>query len=57
MAEDPQVDIKIARSIMEAIYSYHREYESVESNIHNDSHYALTACCCVLAILFAKPII
>lgn len=57
MAEDPQVDIKIARSIMEAIYSYHREYESVESNIQNDSHYALTACCCVLAILFAKPII
>jgi len=55
--EDPQVNPKIARSIMEAIYSYHREYESLESNIHIDSRFALAACCCVLAVLFPKSII
>ena len=57
MAEDPQVDTMVARSIMSAICSYHREYEQVESNIHNDCHFALAACCCVLAVLFAKPIL
>ena len=57
MAQDPEVDPKIARSIMGTICSYHREYEQLESNIHNDSRFALTACCCVLAVLFVKPII
>lgn len=57
MAEDPQVNPKVANNIMGAIYNYHREYEQTESNIHNDSRFALTACCCVLAVLFAKPII
>lgn len=57
MAQDPQVDITMAQSIMGAICGYHREYEQVESNIHNDSRFALTACCCVLAVLFAKPIL
>ena len=54
--EDPQVDTKVARSVMEAIYSYHREYEELEADIHTDSRFALAACCCVLAVLFAKPI-
>lgn len=57
MAEDPQVDTVIAHSIMEAICSYHREYEQQEANIHNDIKFALSACCCVLAILFVKPIL
>ena len=35
----------------------HREYERLDANIHTDAHFALTACCCVLAVLFAKPII
>lgn len=56
LAEDPQVDPMVAHSIMRAISSYHRHYEQVESNIHNDSRFALAACCCVLSILFAKPI-
>lgn len=56
MEQDPQVDIRFARSIMDAIYSYHQEYEQTESNIQNDSRFALTACCCVLALLFVKPI-
>lgn len=55
--KDPQVDPKVARSIMEAIYSYHREYEELEANIHIDSHFALAACCCVVAVLFPKPIL
>ncbi len=53
---DPQVDTKVARTVMEAIYSYHREYESKESNIHRDSRYAVAACCCVLTLLMPKPI-
>ena len=57
MAEDPQVNPIVAQNIMEAICSYHREYEQTEANIHNDSRFALAACCCVLAILFAKPIL
>lgn len=55
--KDPQVDPKVARSIMEAIYSYHREYEELEANIHIDSHFALAACCCVVAVLFPKSIL
>lgn len=54
--KDPMVDIKIAHSVMDAIYSYHREYEKQEANIRTDSRFALAACCCVLAVLFAKPI-
>lgn len=57
LQEDPQVNPYTARSIMEAIYSYHREYEELDADIRTDSRFALTACCCVLAILFAKPII
>ena len=55
--QDPQVNPWVARTVMEAIYSYHREYEAQEANIHTDSWFALTACCCVLAVLFAKPIL
>lgn len=55
--EDPEVNPQTARSIMEAIYCYHREYEALEADIRTDAKFALTACCCVLAVLFAKPII
>ena len=57
MEQDPQVNIPVARTIMDAICSYHREYEKVESNIHRDSRFALNACCCVLTILCLKPIL
>lgn len=57
LEEDPHVDTMVARTIMSAICSYHRDYEQTESNIHNDAKFALTACCCVLALLFAKPLI
>lgn len=57
MEQDPQVNIPMARTIMDAIYSYHKEYEKAESNIDTDSRFALNACCCVLAILFLKPIL
>lgn len=55
--EDPLVNPLTARSIMDAIYRYHREYEEMDADIYTDSHFALTACCCVVALLFAKPII
>ncbi len=56
IAEDPQVNAKSARSVMEAIYICHREYEDQESSIYTDSRFALTACCCALAVLMVKPI-
>ena len=57
LEEDPQVDPRAAHTIMDAIYSYHWEYEQLQADIHTDSRFALTACCCVLAILFVKPIL
>lgn len=53
LQEDPQVNTRVARSVMEAIYSYHREYILQPADIRRDSQFALTACCCVLAVLFA----
>lgn len=55
--EDPQVDTMVARSVMEAIYTYHAEYEELEADIRTDARFALSACCCVLAVLFTKPIL
>ena len=57
MRTDPQVNPRIAGTVMEAICSYHREYENQSANIHTDANFALTACCCVLAMLFAEPIL
>ncbi len=57
MKQDPKVNINYAWSIMEGISRYHREYEKQPPmNIHVDTKFALTACCCVLAVLFLKPI-
>lgn len=56
MAEDPQVNPQAARSIMDALYRYHLEYESQGANIDTDSRFALTACCCVVSMLAAKPL-
>lgn len=56
MKEDPQVNPRTAQSIMDAIYAYHKEYHRLPGSIHTDTRFALTACCCVLAILFVKPI-
>lgn len=57
MQEDPEVNPQTARTVMDAILKIHREYEQQPSNIHTDSRFALHACCCVLAVLFAKPIL
>ena len=50
MKQDPKVNPKIAGSVMEAIYSYHQEYEAQAANIYTDTRFALNACCCVLAV-------
>ena len=57
MAEDPRVDIVLAKNIMEAVCSYHLAYEQAEYSLHNDSRFALTTCCCILAILSAKSLL
>ena len=54
---DPQVDTRMAKSVMDAIYSYHREYITQPADIRRDAQFALTACCCVLAILFTPRIL
>lgn len=56
MKQDPQVNPRAAQSIMEAISQYHREYNTQPASIHTDTRFALTACCCVLAVLFVNPI-
>lgn len=57
LSADPQVDTVVACNIMDAICSCHRDYEQAASNIHTDTRFALTACCCVVALLFAKPVL
>ena len=54
--EDPQINPETARTVMEAIYNYHREYQTRPADIRTDTQFILSACCCVLAVLFAKPI-
>ena len=57
MEGDPIADIRLAKTIMEGIGSYHREYRSREPDIFRDARFALQACCCVLAILLAPRIL
>lgn len=54
LQEDPQVNPLYAKTIMQAIYSYHTAYQKEPSSIRTDSHFALTACCCILALVFIK---
>lgn len=54
---DPGIDPIAAKSVMDAIYTYHREYEACIPHISTDSRFALNACCCILALLFAKPVL
>lgn len=56
MAKDPQVNVTMARNVMDILSGFHRSYEQQSANIHTDSWFALTACCCVLAVLITKPI-
>ncbi len=55
MEADPQVNPRVARTIMDAVYSYHREYERQEANIHTDARFALNACCSVVSLLLPQP--
>lgn len=54
LQEDPLVTPLYARTIMQAIYRCHSAYQEMPAGICTDSHFALTACCCVLTILFIK---
>lgn len=57
MAEDPRVDVVPAENIMTFITSYHRAYEQAHRSIQNDARFALTACCCVLAVLLGNSVL
>ena len=57
LAEDPEIDVRLAHNIMEALGHYHREYCRQDQSIHTDAKYTVTACSCVLAILFSKGIL
>lgn len=57
LQQDPKIDIHLAENIMEALGRYHREYCTLDQNIHTDTKYVLTACCCILAILLSKSIL
>ena len=57
LQNDPKIDPLTARSVMDAIYQYHAIYETQEADIRTDAKFALNACCCILAVLFANRII
>lgn len=57
LQENPQINVRLAKSIMEGIADYHREYSMETADIHRDSRFALQACCCVLATLLTPRII
>ena len=54
LQDDPEIDPITAHSVMDAIYQHHARYESQKADIHTDARYALSACCCILAVLFAN---
>ena len=54
---DPEINVKLASSIMEAIGSYHSAYSAENCGIHTDARYALNACCCVVALLLSGRIL
>lgn len=49
--DTPAVDLQISESVMDSIQSYHRDYVHQPVGIRTDSHFAITACCCVLTLL------
>lgn len=57
LQQDPIVDIRIAKSIIEILEDYHKEYITAPADIHTDSKFILNACCCVAALLIPKRIL
>lgn len=53
LQRQPAVTVRPAKSVMDGIFGYHREYREKRTNIYRDSRFAVHACCCVLAVLFA----
>lgn len=54
---DPSVDETFSENISDTIEARHKEYIQNAPNIYRDARCSLSACCCVLSILFLKPII
>lgn len=54
LRDTPVVEVETFRSVMDAIRSCHRDYDHQPVGIRTDSRFALTACCCVLAVLFSN---
>ena len=52
LLEDPQVDIQLAKNIMDTICVYHRDYSRQKPTMDNDAIYAIKASCSVLSFLF-----
>lgn len=57
LASDPDVEIRLTGSIMEAIISYHAQYTSEAGNLNTDVRYALSACICIFTLLFTCRIV
>ncbi len=53
----PEVQTQTFRTVSDVIRSFHREYSRKDIDIHTDAQFALTACCCVLAMLFTTRIV
>lgn len=57
LQEDPNIDSMTAANVMDAIYRYHRKYEQQHGTVATDARFALNICCCVVALLIARPIL
>ncbi len=55
LSRHPQVQTQHFPSVADVIRTFHREYILLDANIHTDTHFTLTACCCMLSMLFAAP--
>lgn len=56
MAEEPPVDAKPDKSVMETIRRNHRAYIRSAGDTGTDCRFAFTVCCSVLSLLVLKPI-
>lgn len=57
LCTDPEVNIVLAKSIIETITNYHKEYRSQIPHIHTDMIYTLAVCCSILASIHVNRIL
>ena len=52
--KQPSIQIREDLSVFDTITCFHREYRSHPPAVHHDIHYAINACCSVIAVLTGR---